>query len=178
MFAPTTSVELTLFTDSHIVRGLVETRERRISDILNHAEHEFIVLRDVTLDEYGSRAVAIHSEYAQVNLATVLFAVADDVTVPAPELRMPKVPEQALISIPPFRIIGHIHLMPERHLRDALDELIGRFVPVTEATYWSDSVGEPRQTAALVAFNHGRAQILAPHREHDPWAGLRPGTEA
>jgi hypothetical protein len=43
---------------------------------------------------------------------------------------------------------------------------------VTDATYWSDSLGEGRQTAPIVAVNHARAQILAPHRVVDPWAGL------
>jgi len=170
---PTQQVHLTLYTDSFIVRGTVETRERRISDILNQAPHEFIVLRSVTFDEYGSRELAVTSEFAQVNLGTVLFAVADDVVEPAPELRTVKVPEQALITIPPFRITGRIHLLPERNLVDALDELVGRFIPVTDAAYWSDSAGEARQVASMVAFNHGRAQILAPHNEMDPWADVR-----
>jgi len=30
----------------------------------------------------------------------------------------------------------------------------------------------------MVAFNHSRAQILAPHREVDPWAGLTRSPEA
>ncbi len=85
---------------------------------------------------------------------------------------MPKVSERALISIPPFTVTGHIHLMPERDLHEALDELMGRFIPVTDAVYWSDRVGEARTAAVIVAVNHSRAQILAPHREVDPWAGL------
>ena len=172
MFLPTQQVELTLYTDAYIVHGTAETRERRISDILNHAEHDFLVLHGVTFDEYGSRELAVHSDFAQVNLSTVLFAVANDVVGVAPELRMPKVPEQALITIPPFRITGRIHLLPERGLAEALGELVGRFVPVTDATYWSDTIGEARQSAAMVAVNHARAQILAPHREADPWADL------
>src|SRR5450830_860047 len=79
MFIPTQQVQLTLYTDSFIVRGTAETRERRISDILNQAPYEFIVLRSVTFDEYGSRELAVTSEFAQVNLGTVLFAVANDV---------------------------------------------------------------------------------------------------
>jgi hypothetical protein len=82
-----------------------------------------------------------------------------------------------MISIPPFRITGRIHLLPERDLREALSELTGRFLPVTDATYWSDTVGEARNTAPMVAVNHARAQILAPHREADPWAGLDRGGE-
>jgi hypothetical protein len=95
-----------------------------------------------------------------------------------PDLRTPKVSEQAMISIPPFRVIGRIHVLGERDLREALGELTGRFLPITDAIYWSDSVGEARQTAPMVAVNHRRAQILAPHREVDPWAGLDRSGEA
>jgi hypothetical protein len=165
-------VPLTLYTDSFVVRGSIRTRQARITDVLNDADDEFLVLSDAVIDEYGSRNLASRSEYAQVNLGAVLFAVADTSLEPRPDLRTPKIPEQAMISIPPFRIIGRIHLLPERDLREALTELTGRFVPVTDATFWSDSVGEARQTVPMVAINHQRAQILAPHREVDPWAGL------
>jgi hypothetical protein len=165
-------VQLTFYTDAYVVHGSVRTRQRRLSDILNLAEHEFVVLSDVVFDEFGSRSQTVHAEYAQVNLGAVLFGVGDAPVEPLPELRTPKVAEQALISVPPFRITGRIHLLPERHLSDALGELTGRFLPVTEATYWSDSVNEPRTTAPMVAINHARAQIMAPHQEVDPWAGL------
>lgn len=168
-------ITLTLVTDAYIVRGTIITRQRRVTDILNQAEQEFIVISDAILDEFGTRSSAVKSDYAQVNLSSVLFAVADAPVEPVPELRTPKIPEQALISIPPFKIIGRIHLMPERELRDALLELTGRFIPVTEAVYWSETVGEARKNAHLVAFNHARAQILAPHREVDPWEGLQRG---
>ena len=174
MFEPIAEqvVAITLYTDVFVVRGKLPTRQRRLSDILNETEHDFIVLQDVIIDEFGSRSQPIQSEFAQVNLATVLFGVGDTVVEALPELRTIKIPEQALISVPPFRITGQIHLLPERDLREALGELTGRFLPVTQATYWSELVGEAKQTAPMVAINHSRAQILAPHREVDPWAGL------
>ena len=89
----------------------------------------------------------MQTDFAQVNLGTVLFGVADDPVEPTPELRVPKVTERALISIPPFTITGHIHLLPERSLHQALGELLGRFIPVTDAVYWSDRVGEARTEA-------------------------------
>ncbi|HEY3522632.1 MAG TPA: hypothetical protein VGK63_02920 [Candidatus Limnocylindrales bacterium] len=170
--APETTAGVTLYTDAYVVRGQVQTRARRLTDILNRAENGFLVLTQVTLDEFGSKASAIQSDYAQVNLGAVLFGVSDEPVEPAPELRMPKVSEQALISVPPFRIVGRIHVLPERDLRDALDELTGAFVPVTDATYWSEIVGEPRTTVNAVAFNHSRAQILTPYRVSDPWEGM------
>ncbi len=169
------SVALTLYTDAYVVRGTTLTRQRRISDVLNHAEQEFLVVSDVVMDEFGTHSQSIRAEFAQVNLDAVLFAVADTSVTAVPELRTPKIPEMALISVPPFKVTGRIHLLPERDLREALLELTGRFIPVTEATIWSDVVGEARRTAQMVAVNHRRAQILAPFRESDPWLGLDRG---
>jgi hypothetical protein len=173
-----TSSAITLVTDAFVVRGTVLTRHQRITDVLNSAEHDFLVLENATFDEFGSTGVVIHSDYAQVNLGAVLFGVADQPVEVTPELRVPKVSQRALIAIPPFTVTGHIHLMPERDLNEALSELMGRFIPVTDAVYWSDRVGEARTSALVVAVNHHRAQILAPHREVDPWAGLNRSGEA
>ena len=107
-------VPLTLYTDSFVIKGQIRTRQSRITDILNHADEDFLVLGDAVIDEYGSRNLATRSEYAQVNLGAVLFAVADTSIEARPDLRTPKVPEQAMISIPPFQVIGRIHLLPER----------------------------------------------------------------
>jgi hypothetical protein len=165
-------VRLTLYTDSFVVRGALTTRQRRVTDMLNLAEDRFLVLSDVSTDEFGPRGEHLRAEFAQVNLTSVLFAVVNEAVSPAPELRTPKMPEEALISIPPFKVTGQIHLMPERSLRDALSELTGHFLPVTNATYWSEGLGEARAQAELLAVNHERAQILAPHRVSDPWVGL------
>jgi hypothetical protein len=163
---------VTLYTDAFVIKGSLRTRQGRLSDVLNQADENFLVLADTVVDEYGSRGLPVRSEFAQVNLGAVLFAVADTPVEPRPDLRTPKVSEQALISIPPFRVAGRVHLLPERDLREALTELTGRFFPVTDATYWSESVGEARATAPMLAINHQRAQILAPHREVDVWGGL------
>lgn len=156
-------VALTLYTDAYIVRGSVNTRQRRLSDILNLAPDDFLVLTDVVFERFGGTGQTHRAAFAQVNLAAVLFAVAETAVTPIPELRTPKLIETALISIPPFDVTGRIHLMPEHDLRSALEMLVGRFIPVTEAAYWSDVAGEPRRTAPMIAVNHGRAQILSPY---------------
>jgi hypothetical protein len=175
---PPQQVRLTLYTDSFVIRGSLSTRQRRVTDMLNLAEDRFLVLAEVTTDEFGTRGESMRAEYAQVNLASVLFAVVNEPVTAAPELRTPKIPEEALISVPPFKVTGFIHLMPERSLRDALSELTGNFLPVTTATYWSDVLSEARATAEVLAVNHERAQILAPHRVSDPWVGLDSDTPA
>src|SRR4030081_892355 len=93
----------TLYTDAYVVRGAVTSRHRRVSDILNMAPESFVVLADVTMDEWGSTATPVRADSAQVNLGSVLFAVAATSVDPTPELRLRKLPEQAFISAPPFR---------------------------------------------------------------------------
>ena len=169
---PTRAVPLTLYTEQFIVRGIVQTLQHRVTDILNQANDRYLVLEDVTLEEYASAELPTRAEFAQVNLASVLFAVSLSTVESVRELRTPKVAERALISVPPFRVVGQVHLLPDRSLRDSLSELQGSFIPVTDATFWSERLGEVRQTVAYIAVNHDLAQFFAPFRETDPWAGV------
>ena len=172
-FSEMTPIELTLYTDALITRGTIRTRQHRITDILNLSDEPFLVLEDVMVDEVGTRGEPIPAAYAQVNLDSVLFAVVNDPVRHSPELRTPKTQAEAILSVPPFKIIGTIHLLPTGgDLRQALVELTGRFLPVTDATFWSDQLGEGRQQALLLAVNHRRTQIMAQYQEIDPWAGL------
>jgi len=174
--SPLTSrtIPLTLYTEQLIVRGTVLTLQHRVTDLLNQAQDPYLVLEDVALEEYGSAEPPSRAEFAQVHLASVLFAVSLTAVETVRELRTPKVSERALISIPPFRVVGRVHLLPDRSLRDSLSELHGAFIPVTDAQFWSDRLGEGRQSAAYLAVNHDRAQVFAPYRETDPWAVVRP----
>ena len=157
------ALPLLVYTDSYRVRGLIRTRRRRLSDVLNEPDASFLVVEDVVFEEFGSGALIHRANYAQVNLSAVLFGVSNEPVDPQPELRQVKVSQKALISLPPFTIVGHIHLLPEPDLRVALHELRDRFLPVTEVTYWSDYLDEGRTEVPMVAFNHARAQILAPY---------------
>lgn len=130
-------VVLTLYTNSFVIKGSLDTRQRRITDMLNLADDPFIVLADVMFEEFGSVGQTVRADFAQVNLGSILFAVADTIAEPAPELRTHKIEQRAIVSIPPFKVTGYIHLLAERSLRVALTELTGNFLPVTEATYWS-----------------------------------------
>ena len=95
---------------------------------------DFLVLSRHGLRRVRDRGTPVRAEFAQVNLGAVLFAVADDDgRAVGPTCGRPKVAEQALISIPPFKVTGRIHLLPERDLREALSELDRPVHPVTDA---------------------------------------------
>ena len=155
---------LVCYTDAFVVRGTLQAQVRRLTDALNNPGEPFLVLEDVTFETHGSGALAERAAFAQVNLSTVLFAyeLGDETSTP-PELRTVKVTQRAMVSLPPFRLVGDIHLLPERDLRQALQELLGEFVPLTSATFRSEPLGVPDTRVAMLAFNHARSQILAPY---------------
>ena len=159
---------LTLVTDSHIVRGTFHSRKRRITDILNQAEHDFLVVRDASVEELGEGGVAARAAYAQVNLNSLLFAVAENSLDAQPEMRLAKSPQDAMIILPPFKLTGLIHILQEQDLFAALNQMTDRFLPLTDAEYWSDTSRVPRTEAPMVAFNHARAHILAQIQEVEP----------
>jgi hypothetical protein len=167
------TVELTLFTDALVIRGSLTTRHRRVTDILNLAEAPFLVLDGVTIEEHGPRGQPMTVSFAQVNLDTILFATADIPVEPDPILHIAKTPAKAVVVVPPFNVAGNVHLLiGAGDARDALRSLTDSFVPVTDATYWSDQLSEGRRQALLVAVNHRRVQCIAPHQQVDPWAGI------
>lgn len=156
---------LTLVTDSHIIRGTFHTRLRRITDILNQSEHDFIVVRDASLEELAEGGVAARAKLVQVNLDSLLFAVADTSVDSQPEMRLAKSPEDAMVVLPPFKLTGRIHVLQSQELFQALNEMTGKFIPLTEAVYWSDTARVPRTDAPMVAFNRAHAHILAQLQE-------------
>src|SRR5262245_16032020 len=100
-YQPPTLIEhyLTLVTDSHIVRGTIHSRLRRLSDLLNQTEYDFLVVRNAALEELGEGGVAARAKLAQVNLNSLLFAVADAPVESAREMKLQKAPEDALIVV-------------------------------------------------------------------------------
>ena len=161
-------MNLMLVTDTSIVRGRMLTRRRRLSDMLNDTEHPFLVLHEVEMIDVVAPGRTVQAAYAQVNLDAVLFAVTSVPVVPSPELTTPKAAQRAFITVPPYVVVGRIHLQAGGDLHRGLGTLVGRFLPVTDAVYWSDALGVDRTEALMVAVNHARAQILVPFEEIVP----------
>jgi hypothetical protein len=171
-------LNVTVYTDAYVVRGSVTAGQGSLADIFDSAEDDVVLLSDVTLDEYGSRTGAVRTEFAQINVATVLFAVAGTSRDAGEEVLTATAPDQILVSIPPFRIIGRLEGSGAGGLREAVQGLRGRFVEVVDAVYSSELAAEARTPASRLAVNRARAHAIAPHREVDPWAGLAPGAQA
>jgi hypothetical protein len=161
-FNPVQSLPLTVVTSQLIVQGNLQTRLRRLTDVLNEPSAEHLILFDATFMEVGSRRIVAGPAVAQVQLDDVLFVHASSPTESGGEMRMPKQPIRATVFISIFTIEGEIHLPYEAELHQALDGFGGRFVPMTRARYWAYSVAESPNHVDLLALNHARAHFAVP----------------
>jgi len=159
-----------LYTDHYLVRGIVPTTHERLVDLLNGAS-DYLVVEDAFFDEVGSREIVGQATFLQVNLAAAEDAVERAGEGPGSATR-----DKVLIAVPPYRVTGRLALRNDQDLRRGIEGLRSRFVEVTEATFWSEALNEPRTKAPLLAVNHQRSHVVSPYEERDVWAGVDDGT--
>jgi hypothetical protein len=173
--APAALTAVRLYTEHYLVRGRISTARGSLLEALNDAGDE-LVLEDAFFDEFASREIVGQAPFAQVNLAMVVLAAPDvefeEGAEPAERASL----DQVMIGIPPYRVTGHVALGNQRDLRHLLDRMSGRFIEVADATFWSESLNEPRKRTSLLAVNHARAHVVAPFEERDVWAGVDDAT--
>lgn len=165
-FNPVQPWPLTVVTPHLIIQGTLQSRLRRLTDVLNDPSAEHLILFDATFMEVGSRRVLAGPSLAQVQLGDVLFVHANAETESASQVRTPKQPVRAVLLAPPFTIEGEVHLPYEAELHQALDGMTGRFVPITKARYWAYGVAESPNYVDMLALNHARSHVA-----------LNPGTK-
>jgi hypothetical protein len=158
-FNPVQPMALTLVTDHLVIQGTVMSRLRRLTDLLNDPDSTHLILLDATFIEVGSRRLVAEAAAAQVQMADVLFVHPTGPSDSGGEVHTSKQTIRACLLITPFTIEGDIHLGYESELRVALAGLSEKFIPVTNARYWSYTVAESPNFVELLVVNHSRAHI-------------------
>ena len=124
---PIRTVPMTLYTEQFVVRGTIQTRQHRVTDILNEADQPFLVLEDVSLEEFGFSDVPdARRRSPRSNLASILFAVSLQAVEPARGAPHAEGRRHARSSRSPRSGSSERSTCcPERSLRDSLAELHG-----------------------------------------------------
>jgi hypothetical protein len=167
--APPALTAVRLYTEHYLVRGRISTPHGLVEGLNGSGEE--LVLEDAFFDEFASREIVGQAPFAQVNLAMVILAALDDEFEEGAEPSERASGDQVMIGVPPYRVTGHVEL-GRSDLRQLLDRMSGRFIEVTDATFWSESLNEPRKRTSMLAVNHARAHVVAPFEERDVWAGV------
>jgi hypothetical protein len=158
-FNPARSLEVTVVTSQLVIHGTIQTRLRRLTDVVNEPDAVHLILFDATFMEVGSRRIVAGPSVSQIQLPDVLFLHTTGPTESGAEARTPKQAVPATLIAPPFTIEGQIHLPYEAEIHQALDAFGGRFVPVTAARYSAYGVAEPPNYVDLLVVNRGRAHV-------------------
>ena len=168
-FGTARAVSVDVYTDAYRVAGTVETRFSRVAEILNQLTGAHLAVERATLTEYsdpgGSRAAA--SALVAVDSILVMIATGLDGGTSA-EMRVPKRPVRAELSLPPLRVTGRIHVAEGSRPIDGLLNMPDRFVAMTEASLTSGAYAELERTASVLAVRRDRAQVLLIADEDHP----------
>jgi hypothetical protein len=182
-FNPPLALDLTLVTPALVIEGIFQTRLRRLSDVLNEAGTEHLILSDARVMELGSRRIVAGPGVVRVQLSDVLFAHRNAPVDAGAEMRTSMQPVKSMLLITPFTIEGQIHLAYEPEIARALDAQASRFMTVSAATYWAYAVAEsPKAVDQLlvcrekshVAISNGVAWLAEPPPDRssggsNPW---------
>jgi hypothetical protein len=161
-FAVPEPLDLTLVAETLIVQGRVRSRFRRLSDLMNDPDSTHVVMIDATFMEIGTRRVMAEAAAARIATDSILFAHSTTPTPGSPELRQPRRGVSATLLLPPYTIEGKVHLPYESELTMALAVYEGRFLPITQARYWAELLGEEPRQADLLMVNHALTHIAIP----------------
>ena len=168
-FGTARAVNVEVYTDAYRVAGTVETRFSRVAEILNQLTGAHLAVERATLTEYSdpgdSRAAA--SALVAVDSILVMIATGLDGGTSA-EMRVPKRPVRAEMSLPPLRVTGRIHVAEGSRPIDGLLNMPDRFVAMTEASLTSGAYAELERTASVLAVRRDRAQVLLIADEEHP----------
>lgn len=156
---PAQSMPLTIVTAQLVIQGTIQSRLRRLTDVLNEPDVSYLVLADTSFMEVGSRRLVARAAVSQVQLDDILFAHMTDATDSGAEMRTPKQAIRATLLAPPFTVEGQIHLAYESDLKLAMEAYGGRFLPVTGAKYWAYGVAEAPNFVDLLVVNHAKAHV-------------------
>jgi hypothetical protein len=158
-FTPLQSLPVMIVTAQIVIHGSIQTRLRRLTDVVNQPDAVHLIVFDATFMEVGSRRVIADAGVSQVQLTDVLFLHTSGPTESGTEGKTAKQAVRATLIAPPFTIEGQVHLPYESELRQALDALDDRFVPVTSARYWAYGVAESPNYVDLLVVNRARAHV-------------------
>ena len=168
-FGTARAVSVDVYTDAYRVAGTVETRFSRVAEILNQLTGAHLAIENATITEYSDPGGSRVAPFALVAVDSILVMIVSGLDgETSAEMRVPKRPVRAELSLPPLRITGRIHVAEGSRPIDGLLNMPDRFVAMTDASLTSGAHAELERTASVLAVRRDRAQVLLVADEERP----------
>ncbi|MDQ2673695.1 MAG: hypothetical protein M3Y40_03495 [Chloroflexota bacterium] len=176
-YATVQEVEVELFTSAYRVAGTIHTPFRRVAELLNQLPGAHLTIENATVSAHGedARGDRVSSALVTVDEVIVLMAPAL-VGETSSEMRILKHPAHAILSIPPLRLEGTIHVPVGSNPVDGMLNVPERFMPMTDVSLTSPSHPTLDRTVPILALRRDRAHVIVINEpaeagtEHQPEA--------
>lgn len=154
-------VAVDVYTTAYRVSGTVQTRFTRVAEILNQLSGAHLAVGHATISEYDDPSATLGAPEALVRIDEILVMVAAGLSGGSrSDMRIPKRPVRAQLSLPPLRVTGLVHVAVGSRPVDGLLNVPDRFLPMTEVTMESGSHPELGREVEALAVRRDRAHVL------------------
>lgn len=160
-FATVQSVDVEIYTSAYRIAGIIHTPFRRVADILNQLPSGHVTIEDATIAEHAAAGSAARAGTAHVAVDEILVMIAPSLAGEArSEMRIQKQPATAVLSMPPMRLAGTVHVPIGSQPVDGFLNVAERFVPMTDVHLTSATHPELDREAPILAVRRDRAQVM------------------
>lgn len=155
-------VEVEFLTETHRIVGKLEVGIRRLSDVLNVRSEVSLGLQEVRISSFANNELPAMVDLVHLFKEGILLSLPHGGEAERPLEYRQKVRHRVQLNIPPFSVIGDLHLIREVSLRKALAETIPTFLPLSgvHIVYMPQPSLNWMRPAAIV--NRRRASFVRP----------------
>ena len=164
-------MKVEVFTVEHHLLGYVSTGGRRFSAWLNVRDRPIVTLQNVSLRQLRDlERTNVSLEFVLASREAILATIPREAPIVSltkdrerkPLEHVDKVKTEVVVSLPPFALRGHMHLVKDADLRRALLTFPGLFMPVTDARIVYTPNPKLLWDADVVLINREKAQLYWP----------------
>lgn len=160
-FAPVETVEVEIYTSAYRITGSLHTPFHRVAEILNQLPSAFVTIEEAIIVEHAAPEAVTRSGTAHVAVDEIFVMVAPGVAgQPRAEMRIQKQPATAVLSMPPLRLEGTVHVPVGSRPIDGFLNVGERFVPMTDVQLTSAAHPTLEREIPILAVRRDRAQVL------------------
>jgi hypothetical protein len=163
-FGPSSTepVSIDVYTTAYRVSGVVQTRFVRVADILNQLAGDHLLVEQATVSEFDGPTATIGAQQVMVARDEILFAIvgASAAPVSRPEMRIPKRAVRGQLALPPFRVIGSVHVPHGSRPADGLLNSVERFMAMTDVSVSCSAHPELARSAEAIAIQRRLAHLI------------------
>lgn len=162
-FASVESVEVEIYTSAYRITGRIHTPFRRVAEILNQLPSAYVTIEEASIVEHAAAGSAIPVPPATAHVAVdeILVLLAPGIAgQPRSEMRIQKQQTTAVLSMPPLRLAGTVHVPVGSSAIDGFLNVGERFVPMTAVRLTSAAHPELDREIPIIAVRRDRAQVM------------------